>query len=201
MPQAPCGSITQIVIDVRGGDRAKVGPLWARYFDRLTHHAAKHLPLPLRTDDEDAALSAIDAFCDGLAHGKFDFVDKREVLWGTLATITERKVCRRVARWKKSPAVFTDFRPDTSFNGNRASFIAFIEPTEEYSEVVRIELEELIESLENQNWRQALRFVMDGYSVAEIARKLGYTPAMVYVWFRTIRTIWEEKYGKEFLFA
>jgi DNA-directed RNA polymerase specialized sigma24 family protein len=201
MPPRPRGSITQIVIDIRGGDKAKVSPLWARYFDRLTHHAARHLPLPLRTADEDVALSAIDAFCDGLAQGKFDYVERREMLWGALVRITERKVYRRVARWKKNPVVFTDLRSDASSPGDGASLIASVEPTEEYSEVVRMELDDLIDSLPNPLWRQAARMVMEGYSAAEIAAKLDRTPSMVYVWFRSIRAIWEEKPGRENLFG
>src|SRR5262249_34695470 len=132
MFQDTCGSETQIVISLRGGDRSKVTPLWERYFERLTHHAAKYLRYARRSDysEEDAALSAINDFCDGLASGKLDFVDGREVVWRTLARITEWKVLqrRRLQRYKREVNV-TDLQGDASSGGDGASRIAVVEPT------------------------------------------------------------------------
>ncbi|MFO0888990.1 MAG: ECF-type sigma factor [Isosphaeraceae bacterium] len=189
--------MTQIVIDIRGGAEDQVTPLWARYFERLARHASQRLPLPLRTEDEDVALSVMDAFCDGLAQGKFDFVDRREVLWRTLATITERKVYRRVERWEKRPAHFTDLRCDGASSGGGTAWIASLQPTEEYAAIVRLELDELIRKLPNPFWRQAAWMAMEGYSAAEIAGKLNRSTSMVHVWFRTIRSIWEDDPGRE----
>lgn len=199
MSAETCGSVTLMIRGLRGGDEAKVTPLWGRYFERLTHVAAKHLrfaPTGSRGTEEDAALSAINSFCDGLAAGKFEYVDRREVLWGTLAKITERKALRQLRdrRWEKE-VVFTDLQPDVSMAGDGSRRLAIVEPTREYTDVVRLELDDLIDALENPLWREAVRMVLEGDSVPEIAAKLHRSRECVYIWFRTIRQIWEERSG------
>jgi hypothetical protein len=188
--------VTQIVISIREGDRAKVIPLWERYFERLTHHAAKHLRYSPSGWDEDAAISAFNDFCNGLAEGKFDYVDKREVLWGTLAKITERKAFRLKQRFKKE-VTFTDLQGNQASDGDGVSRIAVLEPTDEYGGIVRVEIDDLIQALKNDLWREAARMAIEGYSVRQIAEKLGRTRSCVHVWFRTIRQLWENDPGRE----
>ena len=53
-------------------------------------------------------------------------------------------------------------------------------------------LAELIEKLANPLWRQAVLMLLEGYTVPEIAARLGKCRETVYVWFRAIREIWEE---------
>lgn len=202
MPEEAYGSVTQIVISLRGGDRAQVTPLWERYFDRLTHHAAKYLRYAKRSDysDEDAALSAIDAFFDGLAEGKFADVDRREKLWGLLARITERKVLQRLRGKRFDREIkFSDLQGGASEAGDGVCRIAAIEPSVEYREILRMEIDELIEKLPNPLWREAARLAMEGYTVPEIAAKLDRSRACVYVWFRAIEAIWEEHPGRAHL--
>ena len=58
-------------------------------------------------------------------------MDGREVLWGTLAKITERKAMQRVRRWKKE--VSLEDLPIGSLSGdNGAGQLAIVEPTNEY---------------------------------------------------------------------
>jgi hypothetical protein len=197
MPQDTCGSVTQIVISIRCGNQARVTPLWERYFERLTHHAAKYLRFA-PDHDEDAALSAINDFCDGLARGRFQFVDRREVLWATLAKITERKAMRHTRGQRLQKEVkFTDLQPDADSGGDGVSRMAVVEPTKEYGEIVRIEIAELIDKVPNPLWREACRMVMEGYTVPEIAAKLGRGRECVYIWFQTIGEIWGERVGRE----
>src|SRR5690348_4467330 len=87
------GSVTVMIRFLRAGDRTRVPALWELYFERLArlaHPIVRFGPIAARGTEEDAALSAIDAFCNGIAEGKFPYVDSREVLWATLAKITER---------------------------------------------------------------------------------------------------------------
>jgi DNA-directed RNA polymerase specialized sigma24 family protein len=93
--------------------------------------------------------------------------------------------------------VFTDLERHGSSAGDGRSRIAFVEPSDEYRELVRVELDDLIESLGNPLWRQAVRMVLEGYTVPEIAAKLDRSRSCVHLWFRTIRAIWEESPGKE----
>ena len=55
----------------------------------------------------------------------------------------------------------------------------------------------MIEKLENPLWRQAVAAALEGYTVPEIAARLGRGRECVYVWFRAIRKIWEENPGGE----
>ena len=149
-------------------------------------------PQAARGTEEDAALSAIDDFCNGLAEHKFDYVDNRDVLWRTLAKITERMAMQRVrsGRWKE--VSIEDLLPGSSFGDNRGGRLAFVEPTSEYKAIVEMIMTELIEKLENPLWRQAVLLRLEDYSVAEIAARLGKSRATVFVWFRAIRKSWEE---------
>jgi hypothetical protein len=182
-----------MVLSIRCGDRAKVEPLWERYFERLAHLATRHLPHDL---NREVAGSALADFCDGLAEGKFPYVDKREVLWGTLARIIERKAGRLRKRFERE-VNFTDLQADGSSNGDIGSRITILRPSEEYDAIVRLEIGELIDRLPDDNWRAAARMAMEGYAAREIAAKLGRCTSTVHIWFRTIRAIWEADPGRE----
>jgi hypothetical protein len=189
------GSVTVMIRFLRAGDRTHVPALWELYFERLArlaHPIVRFGPIAARGTEEDAALSAIDSFCNGIAEGKFPYVDGREVLWATLAKITERKAMQRVRRWRKE-VLFEDLPPALSSGNDGAGALAIIEPTSEYKGLVNLILAELIETLENPLWQQAVLLLLEGYTVPEIAARLGKSREAVYVWFRAIRTIWEER--------
>ena len=191
------GSVTVMIRLLRGRDRTQVPVLWELYFERLAHLAhpiVRFGPLAARGTEEDAALSAIDAFCNGIAEGKFPYVDGREVLWSTLAKITERKAMQRVRRWKKEVS-FEDLPPGSLSGDDGGGPIAVVVATSEYRDIVRLTLAELIEKLENPLWRQAVLLHLEGHTVPEIAARLGKCREAVYVWFRAIRKIWEEDLG------
>ena len=188
------GSVTVMIRLLRGKDRTQVPVLWELYFERLArlaHPIVRFGPMAARGTEEDAALSAINDFCNGIAEGKFSYVDGREVLWGTLAKITERKAMQRVRRWTKEVS-FEDLPPGSSSGDDGAGQLAIVEPTDEYKGLVNLVLAELIEKLENPLWRQAVLLRLEEYTVPEIAARLGKCREAVYVWFRAIREIWEE---------
>ena len=123
------GSVTVMIRALREGDDSQATPLWERYFElmaRLAHPIVRFGPLAARGTEEDAALSALNAFCDGIAHGRFPYVDSREVLWGTLATITERKAMQCVRRWKKE--VSLEDHPSGSSSGGDTGRIMVVAP-------------------------------------------------------------------------
>ena len=107
--------------------------LWELYFERLArvaHPIVRFGPMA-RGTEEDAALSAIDAFCNGIAKGEFTYVDGREVLWGTLAKITERKAMqqRPAIRKRRSRSKISHRRRPRD---DGAGQLAIVEPTPEY---------------------------------------------------------------------
>ena len=96
------GSITRCVGDLKAGDHAAAQVLWERYFDQLVRLARRKLAIARRAgadeDEEDAALSAFDSFCAGLAGGRFPRLEDREDLWRLLVVITARKASAQVDR-------------------------------------------------------------------------------------------------------
>ena len=99
------GSITHWLGDLRGGDLAAAQPLWERYFSKLVVLARAKLVRQrqprVEADEEDAALSAFNSFCAGVAQGKFPRLADREDLWKILMTITVRKAYAQVQRQKR----------------------------------------------------------------------------------------------------
>src|SRR3954452_12177024 len=96
------GSVTRWIDDLKAGDRAAAQPLWERYYARLVALARDKLRRTRRAaaieDEEDAALSAFNSFCDGAARGRFPLLADRGDLWRLLVVITARKACAQVDR-------------------------------------------------------------------------------------------------------
>src|SRR4051794_29187265 len=92
------GSVSRWLGDLKAGDEAAVQPLWERYFARLVTLARARLRAGRRgaADEEDAALSAFNSFCTGVARGRFPRLADRDDLWRLLVVITARKAGAQV---------------------------------------------------------------------------------------------------------
>src|SRR4029077_15667271 len=86
-------SITTWLRAFQSGDRGAVRQLWNRYFQRMIGLARQRLGNAPRgaADEEDAALSAFDSFCQGVEQGQFPLLQNRDDLWRILVVITVRK--------------------------------------------------------------------------------------------------------------
>src|SRR5271157_1576352 len=98
MPSEEDGSITCWIDQLRAGDQAAAQPLWERYFQRLVGLARVKLRAGGDSDEEDAALSAFQIFCQGAARGRFPRLDDRHDPWRVLVTITARKAADQIER-------------------------------------------------------------------------------------------------------
>lgn len=185
----PDGSITHWLGDLRGGDRDAVQPLWERYFSRLVILARAKLVgrrhPRAEADEEDAALSAFNSFCAGVAEGKFPQLADREDLWRILMTITVRKAYAQMQREKRLKrgggkvveeaalrAPRSDGLPDSS-SAAGLEMIAGTEPTPEFAAIVAEEYRRLLDGLEDEGLRQVAIRRMEGYTCDEIAVELG----------------------------
>src|SRR5689334_12616311 len=96
------GSITRWIAELKAGQDAAVQPLWERYFSRMVELARVRLRSSRHkdagSDEEDAALSAFDSLCAGLARGRFPRLADRDDLWRLLVVITSRKVQAQARR-------------------------------------------------------------------------------------------------------
>jgi DNA-directed RNA polymerase specialized sigma24 family protein len=185
MPVEDEGSITRWINGVKGGDLAAAQPLWERYFARMVDLARARLRTSGRrdagSDEEDAALSAFDSLCAGLARGQFPQLADRDDLWRLLVVITTRKVqaqARRGLRQKRGGGLV---RPASDVanpdgDGNDDDVLAQAvgsEPTPEFAAMVAEEYRRLLDRLGDDVLRKVAILRMEGYTTDAVADQLG----------------------------
>ena len=179
------GSITRWIADLKGGDHEAARGLWDRYFDDLVRLARAKLRAARRLgadeDEEDAALSAFDSFCAGAARGTFPLLVDREDLWRLLVVITARKAwsqAERRGRQKRGGLIRIEPGGGPS-SDSRVDGLAAIDrvpapdPSPEFAAMVAEEYRRRLDALGDDGLRQVALWKMDGYTVEEIAEKLG----------------------------
>jgi DNA-directed RNA polymerase specialized sigma24 family protein len=178
------GSITRWIAGVKAGDFAAAQPLWERYFARMVDLARARLRASGRrgrdaaSDEEDAALSAFDSLCAGLARGQFPQLADRDDLWRLLVVITTRKVsaqARRQLRQKRGGgqvhAASDVAQPDS--DDDLLARAVSSEPTPEFAVMVAEEYRRLLERLGDDVLRKVAILRMEGFTTDAIAEQLG----------------------------
>ena len=204
MPLENGGSVTRRIGDLRAGDGEAAAALWERYFDRLVRLARKRLGGRAggAEDEEDAALSAFESFCAGLARGRFTELDDRDDLWKLLVVITARKAAAQVDRagalkrgggWNRLDPAHAD--PGSVSEGNSGLLADLVghEPTPEFAAMVAEETRNRLGRLEDSQLRQIALDRMEGYTTDEIAERLGCARRTVARRLDLIRQIWSEE--------
>ena len=180
------GSVTCWLGNLKEGDLAAAQPLWERYFARLVGVARGKLKKVRRTsageDEEDAALSAFNSFCGGMARGRFPQLADRDDLWKLLVVITARKAmaqAQREGRKKRGGGRVVDeavlFGQGSGDDGSLAGLerIAGDGPSPEFAAMMAEECQRLLDSLDDDSLRQVALSRMEGYTNDEIADQLG----------------------------
>jgi DNA-directed RNA polymerase specialized sigma24 family protein len=204
MPRQDGGSVTRRIGDLKAGDGEAAAALWNRYFDRLVRLARKRLGGRAGgvEDEEDAALSAFESFCAGLARGRFTELGDRDDLWKLLVVITARKAAAQLDRrralkrgggWTRlDPAHMGPEGGSECDLGLLAELVAH-EPTPEFAAMVAEETRLLLGRLEDGELRQIALDRMEGYTTPEIAERLGCARRTVARRLDLIRQIWSEE--------
>ena len=193
-------SVTHWLDQLQAGDPTAAEKLWDSYFRRLVALArAKLQDVPrYAADEEDVALSAFDSFCRGAERGRFPQLDDRDNLWRLLVVITSRKaldLAQHEGRQKRGGAVLEAALPglpDSSAVGGLDQFSSR-EPTPEFAAEVAEECERLLDRLGDGELRSVALWKMEGYSIDEIAAKLGCAPRTVDRKLWVIRSLWESE--------
>lgn len=194
------GSVTHWIDGLKGGDAAAAQPLWERYYARLVRLARAKLRAtghgsPVE-DEEDAALSAFNSFCDGAARGRFPLLTDRDDLWRLLVVITARKACAQVQRRTRQKRGGGQVLAEGGLAGGEMDdapafeLITGHEPTPEFAAMVAEEYRRLLESLGDDALRQVALDRMEGYTNDEIAARLGCARRTVARRLDLIRKIW-----------
>jgi DNA-directed RNA polymerase specialized sigma24 family protein len=193
------GSITHWIGELARGDADEAARhLWDRYFDRLVGLARSRLRAAQRgaADEEDAALSAFDSLCRGVAAGRFPRLDGREDLWRLLATITARKIADQVQRetcLKRGGGRVVGEGDLAAPGDDGAAGFADIEgdgPTPAFVAMMGEEVRRLFELLPDETLRVVALLKMEGYSNEELATSLDCALRSVERKLERVRTLW-----------
>jgi DNA-directed RNA polymerase specialized sigma24 family protein len=178
------GSVTHWLGALQAGDAAAAQPLWERYFSQLVRLARARIRsksgVAADADGEDAALSAFDSFCTGVARGRFPQLSGRDDLWRLLVVITARKVGAQRQRQRRQKRggdrVFVEADLTARWaNGDEGVLERIVgpEPTPEFAAMVAEEYGRLLDGLGDDSLRQVAVWRMEGYTNDEIADRLG----------------------------
>ena len=186
------GSVSRWLGPLQQGDPAAAQQLWQRYFHRLIELAHKKLrDSPQREAAEDVALSAFDSFCRNARHGRFPQLADRDSLWRLLVIITARKAAhhqRDARRQKRAGAGPLGQDPEPTLEQ-----IASREPTPEFAAQAAEQCRHLLRLLGDAELEAIALWKLEGYTVEEIAQRLGYVPRTIKRKIRLIRTLWEQE--------
>jgi RNA polymerase sigma factor (sigma-70 family) len=191
---SPEGSVTHWLALLREGDPAAAQQLWQHYFRRLVALARQRLRAAPRraADEEDVALSAFDSFCRHAEQGRFPQLADRDGLWRLLVTITARKAAHLVrdeGRQKRGGA-------DRVSSSEAESVLAEVmshEPSPAFAAEVAEQCQRLLQRLGDKELEAVALLRMEGYTVEEVAGRLGCAPRSVKRKLALIRTIWEKE--------
>ncbi len=151
-------------------------------------------------DEEDVALSAFDSFCRGAEQGRFPRLDDRRDLWRLLLVLTSRKAAHQVRDERRakrgggrvmSEADLARFQIDGDVEGIAA--LIGSDPSPELSAEVAEECRRLLAKLGDDDLRSIAVWQMEGYTVDEIAERLGRSPRTVARKLIVIRELWAKE--------
>jgi DNA-directed RNA polymerase specialized sigma24 family protein len=192
-------SVSQWLVNLQKGDADAAQRLWDRYFTELVEFARGRINKSARrtTDEEDVALSVFDSLCRGAEAGRFSDLKGRDELWLLLLALTRRKIVdqhRLYERTKCGPGMI-DVESDVSRKPGAKMFFSLENVLDEIpSPDLLVQMDEewqrLMRLLRDNTLRRIAGWRIEGYSVDEIARKLGILPRTVQRKLLLIRSCW-----------
>ncbi|WP_153559281.1 ECF-type sigma factor [Roseimaritima sediminicola] len=192
-------NVTHWIDRIKAGDSAAANHLWQGYFDRLVRAIRGRLQgqnLAV-SDGEDIILSVFDSFYDAAAKGRFPDLTDRDDLWRLLLRMASRKVIdkrRRERRQRRGGAAVVGSLDRAAEEEGWAEVIGN-EPSPEMVLMMQESVEQLFSHLGVGQLREIAGAKLEGYSNAEIARRLGCSERTIERRLHLIR----EKYQQELL--
>jgi DNA-directed RNA polymerase specialized sigma24 family protein len=192
-------SVASWLLGARAGDEAAAQRLWQRYFERLVQLARQKLPAHGKRafDEEDVAHSALRCFLYGIAQDRYPQLADRHGLWNLLVVITARKAQAYVRRQNRQKRGGGAVLGETAFlakDDEQAGIEQVIgaEPTPAFAAQVAEECQRLLDQLEDDTLRDIAILKMEGFTVDEIAQRLGSTRRTIERRLHIIRKTWEQ---------
>lgn len=195
--------VTEWINRLKEGDSVAAQRLWEAYFLRMVQLAQRklsHLPRTV-ADEEDVALSAFKSFCLGAREGRFTQLLDRDNLWPLLMAITLHKsvdLIRGENRQKRGGGVPADTLDSPRISSQPIpiplSDLISREPSPEFAAEMTEHLERLLARLASTgdpDLQRIALFKLDGYSVGEIAERLGCVRRTIERKSNLIAQLWE----------
>lgn len=174
-------SFAKLMGRLRGRDEEAAAAVFRRFADRLIALARSRLDPQTRrkADPEDVVQSTFRSFFTRYDAGKFG-VDTWDELWTLLAVITVRKSADKVAQFRAgSRSVARETSPDAGAEGWQGVLEAVDrEPTASAAAMLAETVEQLVQMLKPA-YRPAIELSLQGYSVPEVATRLGHSERTV----------------------
>lgn len=195
-------SVSRWICGLKAGEAEAARRLWDRYAKELTRIAKGKLGTAPRrvNDEEDIALSVFASLCQGAAEGRFNELQNRDDLWWLMLTMTGRKAINHIRKetakkrggWRGATSIDT---PGEDGSDETTPFLelASEEPTPEQVAIMAEECERLLGLLRDDRLRAVAMLRIDGYTVAEIAQRLGIGTRAVERKLKLIRSRWSRE--------
>ena len=181
---------------LKDGDPEAARRVWEAAFPKLVALARNRLRTISRAaaDEEDLALSAFASFCRGAEQGRFPRLDDRTDLWQILLMLVHRKAVNAARLETRAKRGGGRVVQASVVAGNEAAdplaSIRTGEPTPEAAACVAEECERLLKMLSDPTLRDVALWKMEGYTNAEIAKKIGRVEGTVERKLGIIRETW-----------
>jgi RNA polymerase sigma factor (sigma-70 family) len=196
------GSVTRWIAQLKGADQTAAQRLWEKYFGQLVARARHKLAgAPRRAADEaDVVQSAFASFFQAAQNGRFPRLHDRHDLWQLLVLITDRKACDLANRERRQRRgggkVFAEADLGGGQDSARPSPLGQLiseEPSPEFAALAAEEYRRLLDLLGDADLQHLAVLKMEGYTVEEIAARLGRVPRTVKRRLHMIRQIWDQE--------
>ena len=174
--------VTNWIARAKDGDGDAAQLLWERYVERLVALARSKLPGRARraADEEDVVQNVFHSFFERARNGKFPRLGDRDDLWSLLVVLTHRKSINHSTRERAAKRGGGNIGGESILGRHAESgelrgldAVLAAEPTPELAVEVAENFEALLASLGTDGQREVVRLRMEGYSVAEIATRMG----------------------------
>jgi DNA-directed RNA polymerase specialized sigma24 family protein len=182
---------------LKAGNHGAAQVLWERYFRLLVSQARQCLGTASRrvADEEDVALSAFNCFCHGVEYGRFPRMEDRGDLRCVLLLLVARKAAHQIRNELCDKRGGGHVRPLSALPSEEQLLAQLVdtEPTPEMAALATDECDRLLAKLSDEGLRKIAVWQVEGYTVEEIAEKLGRAPATIYRKLAEIRDRWREE--------
>lgn len=181
------------------GNRDAAQVIWDRYFRLLVSCARQRLGATPRraADEEDVALSAFASFCRGVERGRFPRMQDRSDLRSVLLLLVSRKAAHQVRhercdkRGGGNVHVEADL-PRHSEDDEVLSYLIDSEPSPDLAVQIADECNRLLDKL-SEELRTIALWLVEGYTIAEIAKKMDRSERTVARKIAEIRDLWSQE--------